>query len=654
MANQHEHLLTAIDVGSAKTCALVAEITDNGLRYRGHGVAESRGSRKGVIVDLDKAVSSIQKAVEQAEDVAGAPIEHALLGMAGAHARGFNSHGGLSFGARAREIGREELRAAVDKARAIPLPDDREILHLLPQEFILDDQTGVNDPLGMMAARLEVRVHMVTVASSALQNVVTAVNRAGVHVDDTVFEPLACADAVLRADERELGVCLADLGAGSTSIIVFQEGAVAHTGVIPIGGDHFTSDLSVGLCTPVAEAEKIKRLYGNAIVTLIPEGNEVEVPSVGDRPSRLISQRMVGEILEPRARELFEMLRDNLRHAGMFELCVGGIVLTGGGCRLPGILEIAESVLHRPLRLAWPRRWRKCHPRWPSRSSPLFWAWCSTDIAPASLAEFRTGAGVHKLKAMFVGRERRFCSAGSAGCPEGVSPSVFGKPSRQPAGRRRYLARYETRSGNQNRARKNPLKAAYMKKENDIRISFNEDTRNDAKIKVIGVGGGGNNAVNRMIDSGMEGIEFVVANTDLQALRMSRAPMKIQLGVKLTNGLGAGANPEVGRKAALEDSDKIIEALEGADMVFVTAGLGGGTGTGAAPIIASLASEMGALTVAVVTKPFAFEGKRRMQQAERGICRTDGFGRHHHRHPQRKAAGRCPGRRLLRIIPRRR
>ena len=171
----------------------------------------------------------------------------------------------------------------------------------------------------MMATRLEVRVHMVTAASSATQNVVTAVNRAGVHVDDTVFEPLACADAVLRSDERELGVCLADIGAGSTSLIVFQEGAVAHTAVIPIGGDHFTSDLSVGLCTPVAEAEKIKKLYGNAIVTLIPEGNEVEVPSVGDRPSRLISQRMVGEILEPRARELFEMLRDNLRHSGMLD-----------------------------------------------------------------------------------------------------------------------------------------------------------------------------------------------------------------------------------------------------------------------------------------------------------------------------------------------
>ena len=354
MANQYEHLLTAIDVGSAKTCALVAEITDSGLRYRAHGVAESRGSRKGVIVDLDKAVGSIQKAVEQAEDAAGVPIERALLGVAGAHVRGVNSHGGLSFGTRSREITREEIRLAVEKARAIPLPADREILHLLPQEFILDDQAGVHDPLGMMATRLEVRVHMVTAASSAVQNVVTAVNRAGVHVDDTVFEPLAGADAVLRADERELGVCLVDLGAGAANLIVFQEGAVIHTAVIPIGGDHFTSDLSVGLCTPVAEAEKIKKLYGNAIVTLIPEGNEVEVPSVGDRPSRLISQRMIGEILEPRARELFEMLRDNLRHAGMLEVCVGGIVLSGGASRLPGILDIADSVLRRPLRLSWP------------------------------------------------------------------------------------------------------------------------------------------------------------------------------------------------------------------------------------------------------------------------------------------------------------
>src|SRR5229473_4487139 len=278
------NFITAIDVGSAKTCVLVAELSEHGLRYRGHGISASRGLRKGVITELDKAVSSIQKAVEKAEDVAGIPIEHALIGIAGAHIRGMNSHGGITFGARAWEIGREEIRQAVDKARTVPLPGDREILHLLPQEFILDDQPGVQDPTGMMATRLEVRVHIVTASSNATQNVVTAVNKAGVHVDDTVFEPLACADSVLRADERELGVCLADLGAGSTGIIVFQDGAVAHTGAIPVGGDHFTSDISVGLCTPLAEAEKIKKVYGNTIVTLIPEGNEVEVPSVGDRP----------------------------------------------------------------------------------------------------------------------------------------------------------------------------------------------------------------------------------------------------------------------------------------------------------------------------------------------------------------------------------
>lgn len=354
MANQQGSFLTAIDVGSAKTCALVAEVTESGLRYRGHGIADSRGSRKGVIVELDKAVASIQRAVEAAEDMAGAAVEHAIIGVGGSNIKGVNSHGGISLGTRPREIGRDEIKQAVERARAIPLPQDREILHLLPQEFILDDQAGVHDPLGMMAARLEVRVHMVTAATSATQNVITAVNRAGVHVDDTVFEPLAAADAVLRSDERELGVCLADIGAGSTELIVFQQGAVAYTGVIPVGGDHFTSDLSVGLCTPLADAEKIKKNYGSAVVTLIPEGNEVEVPSVGDRASRLLPQRLVAEILEPRARELFEMMRESLRQSGMFELCLAGVVLTGGASRLPGIFDVAESALRRSVRLSWP------------------------------------------------------------------------------------------------------------------------------------------------------------------------------------------------------------------------------------------------------------------------------------------------------------
>jgi cell division protein FtsA len=348
------NFITAIDVGSAKTTVLVAELSDNGLRYRGHGISESRGMRKGVITELDKAVGCIQQAVEAAEDVAGIPIEHAVIGIAGAHIRGVNSHGGISFGQRSREIGREEIRQAVEKARTLPLPADREILHLLPQEFILDDQPGVQDPTGMMATRLEVRVHIVTALTGATQNLVTAVNKAGVHVDDTIFEPLACADSVLRSDERELGICLADLGAGSCDLTVFQQGAVAHTAVIPIGGDHFTSDLSVGMCTGLADAEMLKKIFGNAVPTLIPEGNEVEVPSVGDRPSRMMSQRMLGEILGPRARELFELMRENLRQAGVFDHCIAGFVLTGGASRLPGLLDVAESILRKAARLAWP------------------------------------------------------------------------------------------------------------------------------------------------------------------------------------------------------------------------------------------------------------------------------------------------------------
>ena len=293
MSKPNSNLLTAIDLGSAKTCVTVAEITQEGLRYRGQGIAESRGTRRGVIVDLEKATASVQKAVDEAEKAVEAPIEGAVVGVAGPHVRGVNSQGGISLGSRPREITREDIRQAVEKARGIPLPADRQPLHLLPQEYIVDEQSGIQDPLGMIGKTLEVRVHVATASSSATQNIVTALNRAGIHVDDTVFEPLAAADAVLRNDERELGVCLADIGAGSTDLIVFHEGAVQHTGVVPIGGDHFTNDVAVGLRTPLADAEKIKRQFGCAVVTQIPEGNEVEVPSVGDKPSRLMGQRLL-------------------------------------------------------------------------------------------------------------------------------------------------------------------------------------------------------------------------------------------------------------------------------------------------------------------------------------------------------------------------
>jgi cell division protein FtsA len=354
MPSHQPNFITAIDVGSAKTSVLVAELSENGLRYRGHGISESRGLRKGVITELDKAVSSIQKAVEHAEDVAGIPIEHALMGIAGAHIRGMNSHGGITFGARSREIGREEIRQAVDKARTVPLPADREILHLLPQEFILDDQPGVQDPTGMMATRLEVRVHIVTASSSATQNLVTAVNRAGVHVDDTIFEPLACADSVLRSDERELGVCLVDLGAGSCDLIVFQQGAVAHTAVIP------------NRRRPLYQRSLGRHVHraggrGDAQEEFWQRGPDADPRgqrsrgAVGGRPALAHDAATDGgRDSGPRARELFELLRDNLRHAGVLEHCIAGFVLSGGASRLPGILDVAESVLRKAARLAWP------------------------------------------------------------------------------------------------------------------------------------------------------------------------------------------------------------------------------------------------------------------------------------------------------------
>jgi len=354
MARFERNFLTAIDIGSAKTCALVAELTEHGPRYCGHGISEARGSRKGVIVDLDKAAASVQRAVEQAEEVVGAAVERALVGVAGPHVRGVSSRGGISLGARVREIGREEIREAVDRARAFNMPEDRQTLHLLPQQFILDEQDGIRDPEGMVGTRLEAQVHVVTASATAAQTVVATLNRAGIHVDDTIYEPLASADAILRPDERELGICLADIGAGSTDLIVYYEGAIVHTSVVPIGGDHFTNDVAVGLHTLLADAEKIKKSFGCSVVTKIPENNEIEVPSIGDRPSRLVPQRLLCEVLQARAQELFEYVRENLRHAGVLELCGAGIVLTGGGARLNAIAETAEQVLRRPIRLPLP------------------------------------------------------------------------------------------------------------------------------------------------------------------------------------------------------------------------------------------------------------------------------------------------------------
>jgi cell division protein FtsA len=354
MSQKPDNFIAVLDTGSAKTRVLIAEVNDGALRYRGHGIVDSAGTRKGVIADIRPAVESINQAATLAEDTADTTIERCIISIGGPHIRGVNSRGGVSLGTRMREITREEVRAAVDRARSISLPSDREIVHLLPQQFILDEQPGIHDPIGMVGNRLEVNLHIATCSASAQQSIVTCANKAGLEVTETVLESIAAAEATLSADERELGVCLIDIGAGTSELIVYFEGSVAHTSVIPIGGDHFTNDLAVGLHITPPEAEWIKCNYGNAVVTSVSQNSEIELQGMPGFEPRVVRQRLLCEILEPRARELFQMVRDNLRQGGVLEALGAGCVLTGGGARLTGLLDVAESQLRVPARIGSP------------------------------------------------------------------------------------------------------------------------------------------------------------------------------------------------------------------------------------------------------------------------------------------------------------
>ena len=351
-----DRYLVGLDIGSAKTCALVGEIEDEGgVKFAALGAAESKGWRKGQIVNLDLAVSSIRRAVEEAENIVGVPVESALIGIAGGHVRGVNSRGGIVLGQRPRDIGRDDVRRAVEAAKNVSLPEDREVLHVLPQEFFVDAQDNIRDPIGMVGQKLEANVHIVTSSAAATQNVVTAVNKAGVIVSDTVLEPLASAESCLTQDERELGCCLLDIGAGTTELIVYSGGVVRHSAAVPIGGDHFTNDLAVGLRTPIPEAESIKREHAWAWHEMMLQDTPIEIASVGDRPPRTVFVRNLCEICEPRANELLTMVRDDLRRAGFHSQIPAGLVFTGGGARLRGLAEFAEKLFKLPVRVASPR-----------------------------------------------------------------------------------------------------------------------------------------------------------------------------------------------------------------------------------------------------------------------------------------------------------
>ena len=353
MNETQDNLIVVLDVGSAWTRVLAADVNEGALRYRGHGLVESAGMRKGLISDLAPAAKAVKAANEQAEWAARANIDQIVVGIGGPHIRGLNTNGGLDLGSRMREITREDVRAAVERARAVERPPDREILHLLPRQFILDDQPGIFDPVGMVGARLEVDLHIATCSGSALQSIVTCANRAGLEVSEAVLESIAAAESTLSADERELGVCLLDIGAHSSDLVVFFEGAVAHTASVPVGGNHFTNDLAVGLQMPTAKAEELKRQYGHAVVTAVPVEAEIEINN--PEPQRL-ALRTLAEILEPRARELLYFVKESLRSGGVLEALGAGCVVTGGGAMLPGLLDVAESQLRVPARTGNPVR----------------------------------------------------------------------------------------------------------------------------------------------------------------------------------------------------------------------------------------------------------------------------------------------------------
>ncbi len=354
MAKKDKYLV-GLDIGSSKTTVLIAEVEGELVKFLALGAAESKGLRKGLIVNLDSTVSSIRRAVEEAESVANVPVEEALIGVAGSHVRGVNSRAGITLGNRPRDIERDDVRRAVDAARNITLPEDREVLHVLPHEFRVDAQDGIRDAIGMVGQRLEANVHLVTSSVAATQNLVTAANRAGILISDTVLEPLASAESSLTQDERDLGCCLLDIGGGTTEVIVYGGGVVRHTSAVAVGGDHFTNDLAVGLRTPIPEAERIKRRHGCAASAFMKADGPIEIASVGDRPPRTIFAHMLTDIIEPRAMELLSLIRDDLQRAGLDGQIPAGFVLAGGGARLHGLDELAEQSFHLPVRVAEPK-----------------------------------------------------------------------------------------------------------------------------------------------------------------------------------------------------------------------------------------------------------------------------------------------------------
>lgn len=349
-----KNLIVGLDIGTSKVVAIVGEISaDDEIEIIGIGSSRSRGLKKGVVVNIESTVHSIQRAIEEAELMAGCEIHSVYAGIAGSHIRSLNSHGIVAI--RDHEVSTGDVDRVIDAARAVAIPADQKILHILPQEFVIDSQEGIKEPIGMSGVRLEAKVHMVMGSVSAAQNIVKCVRRCGLEVDDIILEQLAASYSVLTDDEKDLGACLVDIGGGTTDIAIFSDGSIHHTAVIPIAGDQVTNDIAVALRTPTQHAEDIKVQYACALSQLANSQETIEVPSVGDRPARRLARQTLAEVVEPRYEELFSLVQAELRRSGYEDLVTAGVILTGGSAKMEGVIELAEEIFHMPVRVGMPQ-----------------------------------------------------------------------------------------------------------------------------------------------------------------------------------------------------------------------------------------------------------------------------------------------------------
>ncbi|MGP3779446.1 cell division protein FtsA [Halanaerobium saccharolyticum] len=348
-------IVTGLDIGTTKICALIAEVSgENNIEIIGIGLAPSNGLRKGIVVDIDKTSHAIKSAVQKAERMAGQKVDSAYVGIAGSHIKSINSHGVVAVTGDEKEIKESDIKRVIDAARIVPVSAEEDILHVLPREFIVDGSPGIQDPLGMSGVRLEVETHIIKGASTSIQNLVKSVLRAGLSVDEVVLEPLASSQAVLSDDEKDLGAVLVDIGGGTTDVIVFHEGSIAHTSVLPVGGNHVSNDIAVGLRTPVSEAEKIKIMHGSVLPREIDEQEKIEVLAASGKERKKLSRKMLCQVIEPRMTEVFSMIKKELNSAGSADLTPAGMILTGGASLLEGSEKLASDITELPVRIGEP------------------------------------------------------------------------------------------------------------------------------------------------------------------------------------------------------------------------------------------------------------------------------------------------------------